>query len=107
MNVLNKGKTVLPQLAERLLLTPDDPGSNPVFGTWIGHFFAFKEKTKVFNVYLSLPFLKKWQKTYKIYTGLFVNNFCSVKGINLKDENKEKKTKREQQRGVNIKKKEE
>ena len=33
LNVLNKGKTVLPQLAERLLLTPDDPGSNPVFGT--------------------------------------------------------------------------
>ena len=59
LNVLNKGKTVLPQLAERLLLKPDDPGSNPVFGTWIGHFFAFKEKTKVFNVYLSLPFLKK------------------------------------------------
>ena len=33
LNVLNKGKTVLPQSAERLLLTPDDPGSNPVFGT--------------------------------------------------------------------------
>ena len=61
---------VVAQLAERSLMIPEDPGSNPV----IGNFYL--------NIYLLLMFVEKTKiKKKEAENGPFLKNFC--KGVKI------------------------